>query len=59
MTSPTLVEGTAVKGERSESRATPKAPWTAETTTKHSNSGEAEKPTTDQHKPVEIPERGR
>jgi excisionase family DNA binding protein len=41
-----LVEGTAVKGERSESPATPKAPWTAETKTKQSNSGEAENPTT-------------
>ena len=28
--------------------ATPKAPWTAETKTKQSNSGEAENPTTDQ-----------
>ena len=47
MTSPILPGGAAVKGERSESRATPKAPWTAETETKPSNSGEAETPTTD------------
>ena len=30
--------------------ATPQAPWTAETKTKQSHSGEAETPTTDQRK---------
>jgi hypothetical protein len=49
ITSPILVGGAGVKGERCESAGLSAArPWTPGTETKHSNSGEAEHPATDQ-----------
>ena len=51
MTGPHLVGATGVKGERSES-AGREARLTAETETKHSEPGEADRPTTHQRKPV-------